>query len=154
MLRDELVLLFMKKAENYYNEFPHMQPPMDKIKLCRALIKEESHTEMEVAFDKCEKAWTIENVQELLDTFADAMYVVIFAAETFGLPLNEAWEAVCEANLAKVRNGVIRNEAGKIQKPAGWTPPDIWKITNECFANSQSRWNHARPFNSPNQDGK
>ena len=46
-----------------------------------------------------------------------------------------AWEAILDANLAKVdgRHGpVVRNEeTGKIEKPEGWTAPDIEKILQE-----------------------
>jgi predicted HAD superfamily Cof-like phosphohydrolase len=48
-------------------------------------------------------------------------------ALVLGLPFSLAWLEVSRSNLAKISdNGeVIKNDAGKIMKPKGWTAPDI-----------------------------
>lgn len=71
------------------------------------------------------------DIPEVVDGFLDIAYVAmtgairVAGAEKARL----CWEAICDANLAKVdgRHGPkIQNpETGKIEKPEGWTAPDI-----------------------------
>lgn len=76
------------------------------------------------------------NIPEALDGFIDAAYVALTGAIRLVGPRKaaKAWDAVVDANLAKVdgRFGppIINEETGKIGKPAGWTAPDIEAIVN------------------------
>lgn len=76
------------------------------------------------------------NIPETLDGFIDIAYVALTGAiRLVGADkARAAWDAVVDANLAKVdgRHGpAYRDENGKIQKPEGWTAPDIEAIVNE-----------------------
>lgn len=63
---------------------------------------------------------------EVLDGLADLIYVAVGAAITLDLPLTEAWAEVQATNMAKAPGGaVVRDAAGKIMKPPGWSPPDL-----------------------------
>lgn len=76
---------------------------------------------------------------ETIDGFLDVAYTALSAAIRLAgdTKATQAWEAVCDANLAKVdgRHGpVVRDPAtGKIGKPEGWQAPDIEKILQEAL---------------------
>jgi predicted HAD superfamily Cof-like phosphohydrolase len=48
-----------------------------------------------------------------------------------GIDLRPVWDAVLAANLAKVKDGILTNADGKIQKPPGWTKPDVAAILQQ-----------------------
>jgi len=60
---------------------------------------------------------------ELLDGFIDCAIVSLGAAISSSPDARSAVEEVLAANDAKVSGGLDEN--GKIQKPAGWVPPDL-----------------------------
>lgn len=66
----------------------------------------------------------------IADACADLIFTVCGLAKGYGIPFDAVWAEVMRSNMAKVGpNGeVYRNEAGKIVKPPGWTPPDIGSI--------------------------
>lgn len=149
MIRDELVLLFLEKSRVGYARYPDQVPPPEYFDIARRLVDEEVNKEFLPNLERCRQSWTTENVSAMLDDIVDSIYVLVFAAHKFGLPLEDAWNRVCEANLEKVRHGVVKDEGGKIQKPPGWKPPNIWELVEACFQNSQRRWNFERPMNAP-----
>lgn len=73
---------------------------------------------------------------EVLDGAIDTAYVAMTLAIRLVGPLKarKAWDAVVDANLAKVdgRYGdpILNPKTGKIGKPEGWTAPDIEAIVN------------------------
>lgn len=89
-------------------------------------MKEELQETLKADFD--------EDLAELLDGFIDTAYVAFTGALHLAgeRRTREAWEAVCDANTAKIdgRYGpIVRNEeTGKILKPEGWQAPDIESI--------------------------
>lgn len=98
------------------------------------------------------------DIVEVADGIADTIYVLVQAAMRFGIPLEAVWSAVQASNLSKfpqceacggegwVKDRIeptrgeqcvacvgvgrvsIRDAQGKVQKPPGWTPPDIGRI--------------------------
>lgn len=67
----------------------------------------------------------------IADALADLIYVIAGTAHEFGIPLEEVWDEVQRANMAKVdpvTGKVRKREDGKVLKPKGWTPPDIEAI--------------------------
>lgn len=74
------------------------------------------------------------DLPEILDGAIDTAYVALTLAIRLVGPekARDAWDAVVDANLAKVdgRHGpaIIDPDTGKIGKPKGWTAPDIKKI--------------------------
>lgn len=66
------------------------------------------------------------NREELLDADIDLAWVTIGSALSQGADVQGAAEEVSRANLAKFPNGIaIRDENGKVVKPAGWTGPNL-----------------------------
>ena len=63
---------------------------------------------------------------------ADIIYIACGTAVSYGIPLDEVFEAIHNANMAKLIDGkVIRREDGKIKKPEGWQPANIAGILNK-----------------------
>ena len=63
---------------------------------------------------------------EVADALADIIYIACGTAVSYGIPLDDIFAEVHRSNMAKLVDGkVIRREDGKIQKPEGWTAPDI-----------------------------
>lgn len=100
------------------------------------------------------------------DALADLDYVTIGTAVQFGIPHGAVWDAVQASNLAKFpvcdtcyggleRAGdggerlcslchgtgriVVKDAQGKVQKPAGWAPPDIAAILTNAVVEPQER---------------
>lgn len=95
-------------------------------RLCVNLIKEE--------YGEMMRAWGNEDMTEFADGIADLIYVLIFAAHAYGIPIEKVWAEVQRTNMAKFPGGkVLRRESdGKILKPEGWEPPDIKRILREA----------------------
>ena len=57
---------------------------------------------------------------------ADIIYIACGTAVSYGIPLDDVFNAIHQANMNKLVDGkVIRREDGKIKKPDGWQPADI-----------------------------
>lgn len=57
---------------------------------------------------------------------ADIIYIACGTAVSYGIPLDDVFNAIHQANMNKLVDGkVIRREDGKIKKPEGWEPADI-----------------------------
>ncbi|MEV6219771.1 hypothetical protein [Nocardia sp. NPDC051833] len=55
-----------------------------------------------------------------------ALYHLHAIAALLHIPLEAVWAEVQRSNMAKVVDGKVRRRVdGKIEKPTGWTPPDI-----------------------------
>ena len=73
---------------------------------------------------------------KLIDADFDLAFTSLGALNSTSIDTDGAIHEGCRSNLAKLVDGkVIRDAHGKIQKPAGWTPPDF------------------RPFVDPNVKG-
>ena len=85
----------------------------DKIAFIRKMVNDEMD-ELEEAKDLTEQA----------DALVDAIYYICDTAVRHGMNLDPLFAIVHNANMQKVVNGkVIRNEIGKVQKPACWEDP-------------------------------
>jgi predicted HAD superfamily Cof-like phosphohydrolase len=66
---------------------------------------------------------------EIADALADIVYIAAGTAVSYGIPLDRIFAEVHRSNMAKLVDGkVVRRSDGKVQKPDGWTPPDIKTI--------------------------
>ncbi len=67
------------------------------------------------------------NLPDLIDALGDIDYVVEGTRLCFGVDGGPIADAIQAANARKIGPGgkVLRNAAGKVTKPEGWTPPDI-----------------------------
>lgn len=63
------------------------------------------------------------NIEDAADAIGDAIYVLIGAAITWGIPLDKVWDEIHASNMRKI-GGPTRDD-GKILKPAGWVGPNI-----------------------------
>jgi predicted HAD superfamily Cof-like phosphohydrolase len=78
----------------------------------------------------------------IADGIADLIYVAVGAALAYGIPLERVWAEVQRSNMAKFHRCsacdgagcdacagtgfvAVKDAGGKVQKPPGWTPPDI-----------------------------
>lgn len=65
-----------------------------------------------------------------IDALFDLLYVTYGTLVAWNIPFSLIWDAIHEANMEKVEFGV-KDEHGKITKPAWWTHPpiqDIWDL--------------------------
>jgi predicted HAD superfamily Cof-like phosphohydrolase len=70
-----------------------------------------------------------DDLVEITDALADIIYIACGTAVSYGIPLDRVFTEVHRSNMAKLVDGkVLRRSDGKIQKPEGWTPPDIETI--------------------------
>lgn len=96
-------------------------PSQSRIDLRISLIDEEVNKELLPAM-------RANDMLEIADAMADAIYVIVGAAIEYGIDLACVWNAVQEANMAKVDpiTGKVKyRDDGKVLKPNGWQPPDI-----------------------------
>ena len=69
------------------------------------------------------------DIVEVADAIADIIYIACGTAVSYGIPLDDVFDEVHRSNMAKLVDGkVIRRADGKVQKPEGWTAPDIKSV--------------------------
>jgi hypothetical protein len=115
------------------------------LELRAELIKEEVARELFPALQRFATAQSLENLTEVADALVDSVYVLLGCAVAMELPWDALWKEVHDSNMRKVhKDGTVhRREDGKILKPEGWKPPDLFKIimqwyTEKCIhANSE-----------------
>lgn len=80
-----------------------------------------------------------DNLANAGDAICDLIYVIIHMGHNMGLPLEEMWDEVQRANMAKERSTgdndprSTRHSAMDVVKPEGWTPPDHWPSINRTI---------------------
>jgi predicted HAD superfamily Cof-like phosphohydrolase len=85
------------------------------------LIEEELN-ELEFADSK-------DDIVEVADALTDLLYVVYGAGHAYGIDLDKCFAEVHRSNMTKFPNGkAIRNEAGKVMKPASYEKPNLKKV--------------------------
>lgn len=98
-------------------------PSIDTRRTCIRIISEEYHEYKQAESDN--------DIVDIADSLIDVIYTCVYTGIRYGLPLSELWDEVQKANMAKFPNGICTmNDAGKIIKPEGWTPPNIKKVLN------------------------
>jgi len=117
-----------------------MLPAVDRIRLSARLCVEESLETLEafgaaadiVAEMKVLAAAAVESIErdrcdivELADGLGDSDYVNEWTRCEFGLDGGPIADEIQRSNMAKFGPGRSLDEGGKVQKPPGWTPPDI-----------------------------
>jgi predicted HAD superfamily Cof-like phosphohydrolase len=71
---------------------------------------------------------------ELADGIADLLYVVLYAANVYGIDMQEIWNEVQRSNMTKM-GGEIRAD-GKLIKPATYEPANILPIITRRLQNA------------------
>lgn len=98
-------------------EFPSKEERL----LRKKLIDEE--------FDELMEAEENNDFVEVADALADIIYIALGTAVSYGIPLDKVFDEVHRSNMAKLVDGKVHRRAdGKIQKPEGWTAPNISDI--------------------------
>lgn len=73
--------------------------------------------------------WEKENDEiAIADALADMIYIAVWTARVYGIPLDEVWAEVQRANMDKVDKAtwkVRKREDGKVLKPEWWVWPQI-----------------------------
>jgi len=94
-----------------------------KAKLCIRLIQEECGKELVGGLRDGD-------LVAIADGIVDSMYVILFTALYYGIPVDAVWNAVQAAAMSKRwPDGKFHHDAGnKVIKPPGWKHPDIAKI--------------------------
>lgn len=93
-------------------------PYGDERELRMRLMKEE--------MKEYEQAEHNNDLNNLAVELADIIYIACGTAVSYGIPLDDVFNAIHQANMNKLVDGkVIRREDGKIKKPEGWQPADI-----------------------------
>jgi len=128
----------------------HDRPNLPAVNLAWNLVNEE-HQETRVALTRHLENPSLENLVEVADGIADTIYVLCQLARSLGIDLDAVFAEVQRSNMAKVMpdGKVKRREDGKILKPDGWTPPNIFKVLHEqsnreavqCGTLGSENWN-------------
>lgn len=97
----------------------------NQIDLYVKLIREE--------YQELVTAYAENDIVEIADACADLKWVIEGLELTMQFPQQKIWDEVARSNLAKISdNGkVLKRSDGKVQKPEGWTAPDIKTILKE-----------------------
>ena len=72
------------------------------------------------------KAYALDDLEGFADGLVDLTWVVLGTAVEAGLPFDELWAEVRQANMNK--KGGKLDASGKLLKPDGWKPPNIKRI--------------------------
>jgi predicted HAD superfamily Cof-like phosphohydrolase len=121
------VAMFHAMTDTPINKHPWLLT-RGRVNLRWSLIDEEVNKELKPAMEAGDMVG-------IADGIVDSIYVLIGAALEYGIPLEKVWDAVQTANMAKrdpVTGKVRRREDGKILKPEGWQPPNIWRILHDA----------------------
>lgn len=97
------------------------QLPLDMASF-RIAFMEEELAEYIQAYNDCD-------LEGQFDALIDLVYVVLGTAHMQGLPFNEGWDRVHEANMKKMRaadaSDSKRRSTYDVIKPEGWVAPDL-----------------------------
>jgi len=96
-------------------------PGKEERKLRRELLEEEFEEYLDAEHEN--------DLVGIADALADIIYIACGTAVSYGIPLDDVFAEVHRSNMAKLVDGkVIRRADGKVQKPEGWTAPDIKSV--------------------------
>lgn len=79
---------------------------------------------MNEELDELKDAVSLRDIVAQCDALVDLVYVVKGTAVMMGLPWELIWQAVQQANMAKVNTGVSKDHKIGISKPEGWVGPE------------------------------
>ena len=95
------------------------KPPPNEVKYLRLSLHSEEYGELTRAINTVD-------MPGIADGIVDLAYVILGTAVSYGIDIRPIWDAVHEANMAKVSGG--KRADGKILKPAGWHPPPVAEL--------------------------
>jgi hypothetical protein len=76
---------------------------------------------------------SLENLVEVADGAADSIYVILQLCHALDIPIDQVFQAVHDNNMTKIaEDGTVKRRAdGKVLKPDGYKPVDIWSVLHE-----------------------
>ena len=128
---------FYKRGGFPEAKFPGAEISEKEAELSLLLIKEEVNKELLDVMERVgSREMTDEELAEFIDAVVDSIWVILDAATRRGVTsIDPFFTEVARSNLAKIPPGgpIKHPETGKIQKPEGWTPPDIIGLVRKLF---------------------
>lgn len=85
--------------------------------------------EMKEAWAKFCQSRSLEHLVEFVDGGIDSIYVILWTLNKLGVPVDLCWHLVQRSNMAKLGpdgKAIKDPETGKVKKPEGWQPPDLF----------------------------
>lgn len=76
-------------------------------------------------YEEVEEIFQAKTLEDKFDGIIDAVYVLLGLAAKMGLPFEEGFNRVHEANMQKLRGVGPRGYANDVIKPEGWVAPDL-----------------------------
>jgi predicted HAD superfamily Cof-like phosphohydrolase len=124
----ELVAEFNRRAEQPYNGTVSFNDGDAVVQRMRLITEE--YVELTEAVQKATFEDTPENRANVLKETIDLLYVtlglgvVFFKADV----CSNAFDVVHRNNMDKLRDGVVKDENGKVVKPEGWQKVDLREV--------------------------
>lgn len=105
---------------------PHW--PSEEVRVLRRKLIEEEFDEVMAEMTDLDYT-TTSHYARLAGELVDLLYVTIGTMLSYGMPIKDVWDAKHKANMTKVdpeTGQVKRRGDGKILKPDGWQPADVY----------------------------
>jgi len=113
-------------SEGTFPKAPIMMLPEDA-KFIRKMVNSE-FDELDEAikefWESGKRGDVVKDHVKVADALIDAIYYLMDCAAKHGLDLDPLFQIIQKANMAKFKNGVIKNSEGKVLKPKDWVDPE------------------------------
>jgi predicted HAD superfamily Cof-like phosphohydrolase len=88
-----------------------------------------------LAGEELKELMDADNFVDELDGIIDSIWTLIGYGLARGYDIQGAWNEVARSNLAKINSDgqCAKNADGKVIKPAGWTPPNLYPFAPKDF---------------------
>lgn len=93
--------------------------------------------EMADAWNAFTVSRSLEHLTEFVDGAIDSIYAILWTLNKLGVPADACWKLVQDSNMAKLGpDGKPQKnpETGKVMKPEGWKPPDLFGLLSAASA--------------------
>ena len=101
-------------------------PPTNQEQNLRLKLIQEEFSEMEAELFPPWGCDPIPDRQKLAKELADLLYVTYGTAVSFGIPIDEVFDAVHRSNMSKLVDGKpLKREDGKVLKGPNYKPPQL-----------------------------
>jgi predicted HAD superfamily Cof-like phosphohydrolase len=130
----EDVLDFHRKFRPHHARPLPRVPDLRALALVRSLVQEESEELLAATSELIDAAYVggeteLWALSLVADGAADLIYVIMGLVQACGIDIRPVWREVQKTNMAK--EGGDTREDGKIMKPAGWVPPDVFGVLRQ-----------------------
>lgn len=78
---------------------------------------------------------TPQRMDLMADALVDLVYFALGTAVMLGLPWEELWQEVHQANMAKTKGPTHRGHPIDVRKPPNWVPPNINRVLLDAHYN-------------------